>query len=650
MSAIRYRSEVDGLRAVAVIPVVLFHLGASWIPGGFVGVDVFFVISGYLITSIILKEQAAGTFTFKGFWVRRVRRIMPAMLTMLIATSIAGYFIMFGPSWKGLGEHVISAIGIYANFEMWQLSGNYWGPAAENAPLLHMWSLSVEEQFYLFYPLILLALLKFLPRRVFAVVLVGTFLSFALGVYATKHSPNAAFYFLPTRAWELAAGCLLAIFERERGPAPSGNISRSLAFAGLGLIAAAYYLTQGADGFPGFWALLPVVGAVLIIRFASTEGCFVGRLLGFRLIVYIGKCSYSLYLWHWPVIVLAAAFKLRYPNLVSIWSVLAVVIVFTLVSYHFIECPTRKMKHVITPVLIGLLVSCASAFYLRSADYEYDLSALEPTESYTALYDVAPVPPEANEGIEGVTVQRREASQYTAYSGSGIMRQFGGEVPSVVVLGSSHALMWGRTIELICEELELTVVYYSARATPPWISLPVVPKPARFFTAEQKAVFDATRLESIQEWSPEIIIIIDRWSSRGDPFEYTELMRYFESCGSKVIFVGQPPELSTGNTSIPLLIAYQYAASNNPPEYGLLEAHNKDKVNQANDRLRLFAESLDFCFFVGVQDLFETEDAHVIVRGGREVFYIDEDHLSQAGVLRAKGRLKQAVGEILKHK
>ena len=168
MSAIKYRPEVDGLRAVAVIPVVLFHLGASWIPGGFLGVDVFFVISGFLITSIILKEQAAGTFTFSGFWMRRVRRIMPAMLTMLIATSVAGYFLMFGPSWKSLGNQVFSALGLYANIEMWMLSGNYWGPAAESAPLLHTWSLSVEEQFYLFYPLLLLILLKFAPKRVLA--------------------------------------------------------------------------------------------------------------------------------------------------------------------------------------------------------------------------------------------------------------------------------------------------------------------------------------------------------------------------------------------------------------------------------------------------------------------------------------------------
>lgn len=451
MSVIRYRPEVDGLRALAVIPVVLFHLNSALMPGGFVGVDVFFVISGFLITSIILKEQREGSFTFSGFWMRRVRRIMPAMLFMLIATSFAGYLLLFGPDWTGLSNQVFSALGLYANIQMWMLSGNYWGPAAESAPLLHTWSLSVEEQFYLFYPLLLLLLLKYMPKRVFTVILLGSFASFACCVYATAHHSNAAFYFLPTRAWELAAGCLLAIFEYSRGPVAKDNISRSLALAGLFLIAAGYFFIGGAEGFPGFRALLPVVGAVLIIRFASTEGCFVGRLLGFRPIVYIGKCSYSLYLWHWPVIVLAAAFKLRYPNLVSIWSVLAVIVVFTLISYHFIECPARKMKHVMTPVLIGLLVSCASAYYLRIADYEYDLSVLEPTESYTALYDVAPVPPEANEGIEGVTVQSRDSSQYTAYSGSGIVRQFVGELPSVVVLGSSHALMWGRTIELIAD-------------------------------------------------------------------------------------------------------------------------------------------------------------------------------------------------------
>jgi peptidoglycan/LPS O-acetylase OafA/YrhL len=648
MSAIKYRPEVDGLRAVAVIPVVLFHLGASWIPGGFIGVDVFFVISGFLITSIILKEQAAGTFTFSGFWMRRVRRIMPAMLVMLIATSIGGYLWMFGPSWKSLSGQIFSALGLYANIEMWQLSGNYWGPAAESAPLLHTWSLSVEEQFYLFYPLLLLILLKFTPKRVFALILCGSALSLAVGVYATEYSPSAAFYFLPPRAWELAAGCLLAIFERSRGPAPKGSISRTLALTGLLLIGAGYYLIQGAEGFPGFWALLPVVGTVLVIRFSCAEQCLAGRVLGWAPVVYIGKCSYSLYLWHWPVIVLAAALKLKYPELVNLWGIVGVMVVLTLVSYHFVECPTRKMKRILPLVLVGLAISLGFATYLRQAEYSYDLTVLPPVEAYGAVYDVVPFAPEAGELLEGVVSEDRDPAQYTAHAEDGIIRQFGSDTPSVVVLGSSHGLMWGRTIEEICQELGVTVSFYTARATPPWISLPVVAAPARFFTAEQKMAFDTKRIENIKAWSPDVVIVVDRWSSRGDPFEHAELLRYFELCGSQVILIGQPPELSTGNTSIPLLMAYQYTASENPPKQAILEAHNQEAVGQANQRLRELAESLAFCHFVGVQDLYEADDAHVLVRDGNQVLYIDDDHLSQAGVQKAKERLRQTIETLVK--
>jgi hypothetical protein len=208
--------------------------------------------------------------------------------------------------------------------------------------------------------------------------------------------------------------------------------------------------------------------------------------------------------------------------------------------------------------------------------------------------------------------------------------------------------MWGRTIEEICQELGVTVSFYTARATPPWISLPVVAAPARFFTAEQKMAFDTKRIENIKAWSPDVVIVVDRWSSRGDPFEHAELLRYFELCGSQVILIGQPPELSTGNTSIPLLMAYQYTASENPPKQAILEAHNQEAVGQANQRLRELAESLAFCHFVGVQDLYEADDAHVLVRDGNQVLYIDDDHLSQAGVQKAKERLRQTIETLVK--
>lgn len=647
MSAIKYRPEVDGLRAIAVIPVVLFHLGASWIPGGFVGVDVFFVISGYLITSIILKEQAAGTFTFKDFWMRRVRRILPALLTMLLATSVASYFIMFGPAWKGIGQQVFSAIFLYANVEMWQLSGNYWGPAAENAPLLHTWSLSVEEQFYLFYPLFLLVLLKFVPKRVFTIVLVGSALSFLVGVYGTIHSPSAAFYLLPTRAWELAAGCLLAIFERSRGPAPKGNISRTLAFAGLLLIGAGYYLIKGAEGFPGFWALMPVIGSVLVIRFSGGEKCLAGRLLSWSPVVYVGKCSYSLYLWHWPVIVLAAALQLKYPNTMNLGGVIVLITILTLVSYHFIEKPTRKMVRILPPVLGGLSVSLVLAGFLLRADYEYDLSRFAPVQSFNASYDVAPTASITGVGIEGVVSSKRNPEQMLAYAKDGIIKQHGSETPDVVVLGSSHGLMWAKVIDEVAEEIGLTISFFTVRATPPLIEFPQEPKVTRVFTSEEKRVFDMNRLAKIREWAPKLVILIDRWSYRTEFEEYRELLNYIEGCGSKVLFFEQPPEVEVGDYSVPLFVAYQCEPSTTLASQTFLGAHRTLEVALGNSQVNELSDDFSFVETLPLHDLFVGSEGEVLVREQGQILYIDEDHLSYTGALRAKERIKAKITELV---
>ena len=654
MSALKYRPEVDGLRAVAVIPVVLFHLGAAWIPGGFIGVDVFFVISGFLITSIILKEQAAGTFTFSGFWMRRIRRILPAMLAMLIVTSIVGYYLLFGPSWSGLGRQVLSAIGIYANIEMWQLSGSYWGPAAESAPLLHTWSLSVEEQFYLFYPLLLLLLLKFTPKRVFPIILAGSALSLAVGVYATSHHASAAFYFLPPRAWELAAGCLLAIFERERGPAPHDNISRTLALSGLLLIAAGYYLIQGAEGFPGFWALLPVVGTVLVIRFSGGEKCLTGRALGWAPVVFIGKCSYSLYLWHWPVIVLAAALKLKYPDSVNLGGIVIVMILLTLASYYFIEKPTRKMKRILPPVIGALIVSLGLAVFLLKADYHYDTSKLEPTEFFGFMYDVTPDPMEESDRSErwnGLIAPARE--QRDKDITQGILRYFGGETPALVVLGSSHGMMWGNTIAGVCDELGITVSMFNADGVSPWIDFSIGEEVSRVFPAKQKKqkkVFDAQRLECLKAWSPKVVIIVHRWSPKNDLFQYLEFLRYIESCGAQVILMEQPPELPIGNVNAPEYLVYQYPELESGSISRLvitLEGEYKEEQDQANARVLELCQSLDFCHFLPLSDLYEVSTDEVLAVDDGRVLYIDDDHLSEAGAQRARKRIMQKIVELL---
>jgi len=645
MSIIKYRPEIDGLRAVAVIPVVLFHLGATWIPGGFVGVDVFFVISGFLITSIILKEQTAGIFTFSGFWMRRIRRILPAMLTMLIGTSVAGYFILFGPSWEGLGEQVFSAIFLYANVEMWQLSGNYWGPAAETAPLLHTWSLSVEEQFYLFYPLLLLILLKLTPKRVFTLILTGSVLSFGLGVYATSHSPNAAFYFLPPRAWELAAGCLLAIFERSRGPAPKGNISRTLASAGLLLTGAGYYLIQGAGGFPGFWALLPVVGTVLVIRFSGGEKCLASRLLSWAPVVHVGKCSYSLYLWHWPVIVMGAALQLKYPEHINNSVVIALIIILSLASYHFIEKPTRRAKNILMPVVLALVVSLGLAGFLTRASYNYNTPRFLPTIWMGEKYNVSPkiIALPASRTL-GVNWHSRPESLKDAYQNNGVLDLMNGEkTPRVVFLGSSHGLMWAPVVRNICKELNVSSSFFLADGTNPLIKFPLETKPLGGFNAIERRQFDQNRLEKLRLWEPEVVIISARWE-RFDIFEFEQFILMLRDFGSMVLFIEQPPVLDITDVSLPLYLSYRFDSIEVPDE--ILLPQLSDAEREGRKRLRLFSEKYDFCRSVPIADLYEKSSKVVACRQNR-ILYIDDDHLSLAGSKMAEERISKYVNAAL---
>jgi peptidoglycan/LPS O-acetylase OafA/YrhL len=236
-----YRDEIDGLRAVAVVAVVLFHLGFRWIPGGFVGVDVFFVISGFLITGILLGELQTGTFSFRGFWARRILRIFPALLVTVVATLAAAWFVSPRSDHPAIGQQAVAALLSVANLWFWRNSCEYWGQAAEISPLLHTWSLSVEEQFYLCFPLLLWAIAaragRFLPLLL-AAAGVASFGYFLAGIRA--HGFEAMFYLLPSRAWELGLGCCLATVPQWQGrgvPLLPAAVRSGLAVAGLALIA-----------------------------------------------------------------------------------------------------------------------------------------------------------------------------------------------------------------------------------------------------------------------------------------------------------------------------------------------------------------------------------------------------------------------------
>lgn len=367
----KYRADIDGLRALAIIPVVLFHAGYDLFSGGFVGVDVFFVISGYLITAILIKDMKKGEFSLSSFYERRARRILPAYLFMMIVVLICGYHLFLSSEFKSLAESMLASLGFVSNIYFWQESG-YFSIQSEYSPFLHTWSLSVEEQFYIFFPIGLLILHKYFSERIiFTLIILTLGLSFIVSIIAMKLSISAVFYLLPSRAWELLMGSILAIGII---PIIKNKIAiEVISFTGFCMIISAVFLYSKNTLFPGTAALLPVLGTVFII-YSGQEGriTYIGRLLSTKPFVFVGGISYSLYLWHWPIFVfMKNIYGEVLPNHLL---VLAVILSFLAAwfSLNIIERPfLRKMflpqkKSILIASSLSLIGAMAFCFHLIS--------------------------------------------------------------------------------------------------------------------------------------------------------------------------------------------------------------------------------------------------------------------------------------------
>lgn len=367
-----YRPEVDGLRAVAVLPVILFHAGFSQFSGGFVGVDVFFVISGYLITRIIAKEIDEQNFSIWRFYERRARRILPALFVVSLACLPFAWLWMLPEEFRNLSQSLIGVATFTSNILFWLESG-YFSEPSELKPLLHTWSLAVEEQFYILYPPILLALYRFLPGRMLLLISAGVLASLALAHYGSAAYPSASFYLLPTRAWELGIGALVALFMHpvtgtgERAwlahlegprawlkgalPAPRSDARNAPALRrllrevagllGLALIVYAIIAFDKTTPFPSLWTLFPVLGTALILL-AADRNTLAGRLLSLKLLVGIGLVSYSAYLWHQPLFAFA---RIRlYEGVTADVYIALILATFALawLTWRTIEVPARR--------------------------------------------------------------------------------------------------------------------------------------------------------------------------------------------------------------------------------------------------------------------------------------------------------------------
>jgi len=332
---LKYRPDIDGLRAVAVLSVLFFHLGSSKTPGGFVGVDVFFVISGYLISYIVFSEVAEGRFSVVSFYERRIRRIFPALFGMLTAFTVFACIYLLPNELTGFANSLIAATMSVSNIYFWLHSGYFDSPTSN--PLLHTWSLGVEEQFYIVFPIFLVIVRKFFPQRLRTAVVVLFFVSLGASAWIVYYHTVTAFYMLYTRAWELliGTGLSLGMFPRLTNL----WVRNAASLAGIGLIAYADIFYTEHTLFPGLSALVPVVGSALIIGAGEAGQSLVGSVLAWRPVVFIGLISYSLYLWHWPVIVVQ---HLRVFGPMEHGIVLFTSLLLGFLSWRFVERPFRS--------------------------------------------------------------------------------------------------------------------------------------------------------------------------------------------------------------------------------------------------------------------------------------------------------------------
>lgn len=440
-----YRAEIDGLRALAVVPVILFHAGFHAFSGGFIGVDVFFVISGYLITSIIINDLAKGQFSLVDFYVRRAKRILPALfLVMLVCLPFAA-FIFLPIAMKDFAQSLVATSVFSSNFLFFTESG-YFEPNAELKPLLHTWSLAVEEQYYIIFPLLLILAWRFGRRWILGLLTVIFLFSLAAAEWGTVSSPAAAFYLLPMRAWELLIGAFAAFYLQDRAARLPHAVHQAGSVMGLALIFYAIAAFDEATPFPGVQALIPTLGTTLIILFAM-PGTWVNRLLSVRALVFLGLMSYCAYLWHQPLFAFSRYSSPEEPSAVIMLLLCFATLPLAYLSWRFVERPFRRPE-LPAGTLISVVAVAAVGFigvgYAGSLSdgFKNQILTYRLSDNERHLYETIRLSNEDDPAntADGSGQCHFRASRADALDREKFQKCADQHGPAVVILGDSHAI------------------------------------------------------------------------------------------------------------------------------------------------------------------------------------------------------------------
>lgn len=632
---LNYRPDIDGLRAVAVLAVVLNHLSAPLLPGGYVGVDVFFVISGYLITGIISREMAQGQFTFARFYERRARRIFPALFAMLAVTLLASYLLLLPSDMKSTLKGTLGTLFFASNLVFWrEMAAGYFAATDLGLnPLLHTWSLAVEEQFYLLFPVLLLLCYRHARQHIVPVLLLCALLSLAAATLLVQSKSVAVFFLSPFRAWELLVGALLAF---NALPPLGSRIARELA-AGMGLIAilGACFLYGKGTTFPGLAALPPVLGTAAVIHAGASGGSLATTLLQTRPLVFVGLVSYSLYLWHWPLIVLVRYAAGMAPITPYLPALFLASMLLAWLSYRFVEQPFRHKAAVSRHFVLGSTVAMAASMTLTACAGLWK-------EGFEARFSPEVVRMDKTRTEEIPFVQCDEQAPQSWC----VLGQVGA-APETLLWGDSHLLAWAPAIDQILLKQGSSAVFAELSACPPMLNI----QNNRPGCPEHNLAVKDYLLKH-----PEIknVLMAANWSKYFDPAYQIRLSQgkaqlqgveaarhglieslgWLRASGRSVLLVGSVPVYETDAL---LSLALATASNRNPP---LLNAEAQMKKNLRfyesvrNAGTDMRVKLLDPIHWICKPDCMLVQDGVPLYRDG--------NHLSVAGALAFKNDLEAA--------
>jgi peptidoglycan/LPS O-acetylase OafA/YrhL len=622
----KYRPDIDGLRAVAVLPVLFYHFGIGLTPGGFVGVDVFFVISGYLITSLISAEMHQGTYSIKNFYVRRARRIFPALFCMCAVTAL--FVLLFClPSDAKRFSSSLAAATLFGSNVYFYLTADYFAAAAETQPLLHTWSLAVEEQFYIVFPLILLLVRRYSSRRERQIMAVLGLLSLALSIWLVRTDQAGAFYLLHSRAWELLLGALLAL-----GMVPairSRLLAGTLGILGLVLIGGSVLLYDETMPFPGLAALAPCIGAALLIHTGRDASLFSAQALSLAPVRFIGHISYSLYLWHWPIDVMSRYFGFWYgwdPDLkLHKLALLALSFAAAILSWHFVEKPFRQRPYRLGSTAILSTAAATMALLVVAAGLFHPLSQRfwqMPPDAQRALavLDTTSLASMRSRGC----LLRTEAEPFSQFDQAACL-QVSDTRPNWLLLGDSHAAdLW---VGLAAANPQVNLLQATATGC----------KPVMDGTGQRQCL-DLMRFlftDFIPRHRFDMIVISSRWSA-GAIDSLAKTARALKPFAERVVVLGPRVEYKQ---DLPWLLAASMLRHDS-------SVVDRSRVNKQKRIDRLFAERLhaEGVTYISLYDaICPGGRCQVTDQDGLPLAF-DYGHLTARGSMLVAQRIKQAGG------